>query len=101
MYSTIVCLILFMSATLLDVCVLLSFASLYTYRLNYLTDTSLLAALDRNRIEILLEPMHPMVEGSPVILQDHHILKERNSDQEKALIYRPIKRPQIGVHWNL
>ncbi len=34
-YSTIVCHILFTPATLLDVCVLLSFAALYTYRLNY------------------------------------------------------------------
>jgi hypothetical protein len=38
-YSTIVCLILFMPATLLDVCVLLSFAALYTYRLNYFNVT--------------------------------------------------------------
>ncbi len=38
-YSTIVCLILFMPATLLDVCVLSSFASLYTYRLNYFNVT--------------------------------------------------------------
>jgi hypothetical protein len=65
------------------------------------TDTSLLAALDSKRMEILLEPMHPMVEGSPALLQDHHILKETNSDQAKALIYRPEKRPLIGAHWNL
>ncbi len=38
-YSTIVCRILFMSATLLDVCVLLSFAPLYKYRLNYFSVT--------------------------------------------------------------
>ena len=65
------------------------------------TDTSLLAALDSKRMEILLEPMHPMVEGSPALLQDHHILKEKNSNQAKALIYRPEKRPLIGAHWNL
>jgi hypothetical protein len=34
-YSTIVYHILFMKATLFDVCVLLLFSSLYTYRLNY------------------------------------------------------------------
>ncbi len=39
MYSTIVCRILFMPATLLDVCVLLLFAALYTYRLNYFNVT--------------------------------------------------------------
>jgi hypothetical protein len=38
-YSTIVCRILFMPATLLDVCVLLLFAALYTYRLNYFNVT--------------------------------------------------------------
>ncbi len=65
------------------------------------TDTSLLAALDSKRMEILLEPMHPMVEGSPVILQDHHILEEKNSNQAKALIYRPEKHPFIGAHLNL
>ena len=37
--STIVYHILFIPATLLDVCVLLSFASLYTYRLNYFNVT--------------------------------------------------------------
>ncbi len=31
----IVCSIIFIQATLLDVCVLLLFAALYTYRLNY------------------------------------------------------------------
>jgi hypothetical protein len=38
-YSTIVCRILCMPATLLDVCFLLLFAALYTYRLNYFNVT--------------------------------------------------------------
>ena len=65
------------------------------------TDTSLLAALDNKRMEILLEPMHPMVKGSPVILQDHHILKQKGADQETTVIYHPEKRPLIEAHWNL
>ena len=38
-YSTVVCRILFMPATLLDVCVLILFAALYTYRLCYFNVT--------------------------------------------------------------
>ena len=52
-------------------------------------------------MEILLEPMHPMVKGSPVILQDHHILKQKGADQETTVIYHPEKRPLIEAHWNL
>ena len=57
-YSTIVCRILFMSATLLDVCVLLLFAALYTYRLNY-------CALVLGAVH----PKHPTGEGHDIYVQ--------------------------------
>ena len=64
------------------------------------TDTSLLATLDRMRMDILLETIHPIVEGSPAILQDHYIETDA-TNQETVACHRPTHRPQIQVTWNL
>ncbi len=60
------------------------------------TDTSLLGTLDRMRMDILLETIHPIVEGSPAILQDHYIETDA-TNQETVAFHRPTHRPQIQV----
>ena len=64
------------------------------------SDTSLLATLDKMRMEILLETIHPIVEGSPAILQDHYIEKDV-TNQETFTRHQPTHRPQIQATWDL
>ncbi len=65
------------------------------------SDTSLLAALDKERMDILLESIRPLVEGSPAILQDHFFIKQDVTEQETFVQHQQIYRPQIQEHWNL
>jgi hypothetical protein len=50
------------------------------------SDTSLLAGLDKAHMDILLESIHPIVDGNPDILQDHYIIKQ---DEQMTLSRRP------------
>ena len=65
------------------------------------SDTSLLAALDKERMDILLKSIRPLVEGSPAILQDHFFIKQDSTEQETFVQRQQIHRPQILAHWNL
>jgi hypothetical protein len=64
------------------------------------SDISLLATLDKMRMDILLESIHPILEGSPAILQDHYIETDA-TNKETVVCHRPTLRPQIQVTWNL
>jgi hypothetical protein len=66
------------------------------------SDTSLLATLDKTRMDILLETIHPIVEGSPDILQDHYIEKDvtnqetftRHQDTEELICSLLVAKSQ-------
>jgi hypothetical protein len=60
------------------------------------SDTSLLTTLDKKLMDILLETIHQIVEGSPAILQDHLIEKDV-TNQEAFTRHQPTHHPQIRL----
>jgi hypothetical protein len=68
---------------------------------SFTNDQILLDALLKARASLLLESLHPVVDSFPALLQDHHIVRQKDSIVEVSHCPQQTPRPHIHDGWNL